>query len=359
MTLFDRMATMGHEQVSYWSDPAVGYRGIIAVHDTSLGPSLGGTRLWRYGSAEEALTDVLRLSRSMTYKAAAAGLELGGGKSVIIEDGRTRDREALFRAHGRAIESLGGRYYAAEDVGTSEEDMEVIRSETRYVTGLRSGSGEPSPLTAVGTYEGIRACMAEVFGEPSVEGRHVAVQGLGQVGRRLCDLLGEAGAKLTVTDVEPERIRRIVESHAARAVAPHEIYDVEADVFSPCALGSAITRDTLGRLKVVIVAGAANNQLATADLADELHRRGILYAPDYVINAGGVISVYGELRGWDPARSREKAEEIHDTLRSVFRRAREKGTTPAAAADAIAEARLNEARANGKKVRPDAASRKS
>ncbi len=349
MRLFESMASMGHEQVTYWSEPASGYQGIIAVHDTSLGPALGGTRFWSYGSEEEALTDVLRLSRAMTLKAAVAGLDLGGGKGVIIGDSRTRDREAVFRAHGRAINALGGRYYAAEDVGTSEEDMAFVRMETPYVTGLHDGAGDPSPFTALGTFEGIRASARAVFGDPSLEGKHVAVQGLGHVGRYLCGHLARAGARITVTDVDEERVRGMVEEHGARAVPPGEIYRVEADVFAPCALGAVLNDDTIPVLRVRIVAGAANNQLAEERHADALARRGILYAPDYVINAGGIINVYRDIEEWGPERSREKTIAIHDTLTEIFRRARETGVTPAAAAAEVAESRLREARRSRRK----------
>lgn len=344
LPVFETMARDGHEQVVFWSEPDCGYRGIIAVHDTTLGPSMGGTRFWNYDSESEALEDVLRLSRAMTYKSAVAGLDLGGGKSIILGDPRTPNREAIFRAHGRAIESLGGRYYAAEDVGTSAEDMSFVRKETRYVTGLPGRSGDPSPLTALGTFEGIRACAAERFGNPSLRGKHVAVQGVGHVGYHLCALLTEAGVSLSVSDIDPERVARVVDEFGARAVPPEEVYDVEADIFAPCALGAVLDDETISRLRVTIVAGAANNQLAEDRHEGSLDLRGILYAPDFVVNAGGIISVYGELKGWDLERSRAKVLEIHGTVLDIFGRACEEGITPAAAARRQAEDRLVEAR---------------
>jgi leucine dehydrogenase len=351
-SLFDRMARDGHEQVSFWSEPASGYRGIIAVHDTTLGPSMGGTRFWSYGSDEEALEDALRLSRAMTYKSAIAGLDLGGGKSVIVGDSRSADHERVFRAHGRAIESLGGRYYAAEDVGTSAEDMAIIRKETRYVSGLPGRSGDPSPLTAYGVFQGLRACAIERYGRPSLRGKHVAVQGVGHVGAHLCALLAAEGARLTVTDVDATRVARVVQELGARAVEPDDIYAVDADVFSPNALGAVLNDQTIPRLRVDIVAGAANNQLAEPGHERALAERGILYAPDYVVNPGGIISVYGELHGWSAERSKSKAHDVHGTLLRVFERAKADGVTAVAAADRMVEERLAAARKERASGRP-------
>jgi len=344
MNVFDLMSERNHEQVVFWSEPEVGYRGIIAIHDTSLGPSLGGTRFWNYSTDEEALVDVLRLARGMTYKAAVAGVNLGGGKSVIIGDNRTTNREMIFRAHGRAVESLGGRYITAEDVGTSVDDMEFVRMETDAVVGLHGGSGDPSPVTAYGTYKGMKACAQIAYGDPSLAGRHVAVQGVGHVGYHLCSLLAEEGARLTVTDIDPERVSRTVADFDAAPVEPDAIYGVEADVFAPCALGSVVNDDTLEVLRVDIIAGAANNQLAESHHGEALRKRDILYAPDYVINAGGLINVYGELHGWSPDRSLRKAGEIHGTLLRIFERAQEEGIAPAVAADHIAEQRVLQGR---------------
>jgi leucine dehydrogenase len=344
MNVFELMSEKEHEQVVFWSEPESGYRGIIAIHDTSLGPALGGTRFWNYDSDEEALIDVLRLARGMTYKAAVAGVNLGGGKSVIIGDNRAAHREMIFRAHGRAVESLGGRYITAEDVGTSVDDMEFVRMETDAVVGLYGGSGDPSPVTAYGTYKGMKACAEVRYGDPSLTGRHVAVQGLGNVGHHLCSFLAEEGARLTVADIDPERMRRTVEDFDAEGVEPDDIYGLDAEIFAPCALGAVVNDDTLKVLKVDIIAGAANNQLARSHHGEALQEKGILYAPDYVINAGGLINVYGELHGWTSDRSLRKAGEIHGTLLRIFQRAEEDDLAPAVAADRIAEQRVQQVR---------------
>ena len=348
MDIFEAMAAKSHEQLVFWSEPAAGYRGIIAIHDTTLGPALGGTRLWKYASEADAVTDALRLSRSMTYKASIAGLDLGGGKSVVLADERARDREAIFRAHGRAVESLGGRYITAEDVGTSVDDLEHVRMETDSVVGVQGGSGDPSPATAHGVYQGIRACARECYGDPSLEGRHVAVQGVGHVGYHLCADLAAEGVRLTVTDIDAGRVRRVAEEFGAVPVAPHEIYGVSADIFAPCALGAVINDHTIGHLRTDIVAGSANNQLAEPRHGRALQERGILFAPDYVINAGGLINVYGELHGWSADRTRRKAATIYDVLLRVFGRAREDGVTPLEASDRVALQRLEEVRQPGR-----------
>ena len=344
MEIFGAMGRGGHEQVVFWHEPEHGYRGIIAIHDTTLGPALGGTRFWDYPTDDQALVDVLRLSRGMTYKASLAGLDLGGGKSVIIGDHRVRERERIFRAHGRAVESLKGRYITAEDVGTSVEDMQWVNLETDHVTGLRGKFGDPSPATAFGVYRGLKACARHRYGDDSLAGRRVAVQGLGHVGYHLCkDLAGE-GARMIVTDVDPRKTRRVVEDFGATEVAPGEIYGVEAEIFAPCALGAVVNDDTLGVFHFDIVAGAANNQLAGGRHGREIEERGILYAPDYVINAGGLINVYGELHGWSFERRRAKAEEIYDTLLQIFAQAKGEGIPASEAADRVAEHRLEEAR---------------
>lgn len=344
MKLFETLSEYGHEQIVFWSEPELGYRGIIAIHDSTLGPALGGTRFWNYASDEEAIIDVLRLSHGMTYKAAIAGVSLGGGKSVIIGDNRTLDREMIFRAHGRAVESLGGRYITAEDVGTSVDDMEFVRMETDSVVGVYGGSGDPSPVTAFGVYQGIRASAERQFGSASLDGRHILVQGLGNVGYHLCGFLHEEGARLTVTDIDEGRISRVREDFGAAVVGPDEIYGIEADIFAPCALGSVINDDTLKVLRVQVVAGGANNQLAHARNGEELHERGILYAPDYVINAGGLINVYGELHDWTSERSKRKAGEIFGTLLRIFALAADEGVPTAVAADRIAEERIQRVR---------------
>ena len=347
MHIFEEMAACRHDQLVFWAEPEAGYRGIIAIHDTTLGPALGGTRLWTYASEADALTDALRLARGMTYKAAIAGLKLGGGKSVILADERPRDRERLFRAHGRAVESLGGRYITAEDVGTSVDDMEFVRAETRWVAGVRGGSGDPSPATAHGVYQGIRACAQERYGDPCLEGRHVTVQGVGHVGYQLCAELAAEGARLTIADVNPRSVERAVHEFGATAVAAEAIYDIPADIFAPCALGGVINDRTVARLRVDIVAGLANNQLAEPRHGNALQKRGILFAPDYVINAGGLINVYGELHGWSVERTRRKAAGIYDVVLSVFQRAREDGITAAEASNRVALQILTDARRPG------------
>ena len=342
MEIFEQIGRHDHEQIVFCYEPSANYRGIIAIHDTTLGPALGGTRFWNYRSDAEAIIDVLRLSRGMTYKAAAAGLNLGGGKSVIIGDPRTTRREAIFRAHGRFVESLKGRYITAEDVGTSVEDMDYVHMETEYVTGIADRSGDPSPVTAYGVFRGIQACAKERYGSDSVDGLTVAVQGTGHVGYYLCKYLAEAGAKLIVTDIDEQRVRRVVSEFGAEAVAPEKIYSVEAQIFAPCALGAVVNDETLPQFKFEIVAGSANNQLAEERHGDELARRGILYAPDYVINAGGLINVYGELNGWSRDRAQRKAGEIYDTLTQIFELAKAQGIPTYQAADRVAELRIEQ-----------------
>jgi leucine dehydrogenase len=338
--IFSQMTDMGHEQLVACYDKSSGYRGIIAIHDTTLGPALGGTRFWNYESENEAIFDVLRLSRGMTYKNAVAGLNLGGGKAVIIGDNRTPRREMIFRAHGRFVESLGGRYITAEDVGTSTADMDFVHMETEYVAGLETRSGDPSPVTARGVFRAIQASARVRWGSESVEGKTVIVQGLGNVGQFLCRELHAAGAKLIVTDIDAARIKRATSELGAKAVEPNAIYSQKGDIFAPCALGGILNDETIPQLKVEIVAGGANNQLLEEKHGDELERRGILYAPDYVTNAGGVINVYGEVAGWTRDRALRKADEIFNTALGVFEIAKEQGIPTYVAADRLAERRL-------------------
>jgi leucine dehydrogenase len=340
MQIFDTVASMGHEQVVLCHDLAAGYRGIIAIHSTVLGPALGGTRFWNYATDDEAIVDALRLARGMTYKNAVAGLNLGGGKSVIIGDNKTTNRELLFRAHGRFVESLGGRYITAEDVGTSTADMDYVHMETKNVSGLAGRSGDPSPVTAHGVFRAIQASAKERWGKDDITNRTIAVQGCGHVGYFLAKELHEAGAKLVVTDIDADRVKRVTSEFGARAVAPEEIYGVQADIFAPCALGAIINDKTLPQLKVEIVAGAANNQLLEERHGDTLEQKGILYAPDYVANAGGVINVYSELAGWTSARAFRKADEIYDTVLRVFSIAKADKVPTYQAADRLAEQRI-------------------
>ena len=338
--LFALLEEHEHEQVSLVYEPSSGYRGIIAIHDTTLGPALGGTRFWHYSTDREALIDCLRLARGMTYKAAVAGLNLGGGKAVIIGDNKIRNREPIFRAHGRHVKALGGRYITAEDVGTSVGDMEFIKAETDHVVGLIGKSGDPSPVTAFGVYRGMKACAKHRYGSADLGGKKVAIQGCGNVGYYLAELLHKEGAELIVTDIDKAKIERVVADFGAKAVGPDEIHAVEANVFAPCALGGIINDQTISQLRVDIVAGGANNQLAEERHGDMLEAKGITYAPDYVINAGGLVNVNAELQGWTMERARNKAGEIYYTILTVFDIAKEERIPSYRAADRLAERRI-------------------
>jgi leucine dehydrogenase len=340
MEIFAFMREHDHEQLVFGQEPGSGYRGLIAVHNTTLGPALGGTRYWKYASEEEAVIDALRLAKGMTYKAAVAGLSLGGGKSVVMVPDGPVDREAIFRAHGRMVESLKGRYITAEDVGTSPVDMDYIHLETTHVVGLQGRSGDPSPVTAHGVYMGMKASAKWKLGSDDLAGRTVAVQGCGHVGYYLCQYLAGEGAKLVVTDIAREKVDRIVAEFGARAVKPDEIYSVDADIFAPCALGAVVNDKTLPQFKVQIIAGGANNVLAEPKHGDALEKQGILYAPDYVINAGGLINVNSELMSWSAERAHRKAGEIYDTMLRVFTLARDEGLPTYQAADRLAEKRI-------------------
>ena len=330
----------GHERVLFGEDQEAGYRGIIAIHNTALGPALGGTRLWNYATDAEGLTDVLRLSRGMTYKNALAGLPLGGGKSIIFASDKIRDREKLFRAHGRFIETLGGSYITAEDVATTTTDMGFVALETKHVVGLAERSGDPSPVTAHGVCRAILASAKYRWSSEDVTGKTIAIQGCGSVGYHLAMELHQSGAKLIVTDIAPERVKRLVDDFDAEAVAPEQIYGVSADIFAPCALGGVINDETLPQLKVEIVAGAANNQLLEDRHGEALSERGILYAPDYVANAGGVINVCIGALGWERAHTTAKVNGIYDTMLNIFQLAETEGIPTSKAADWLAERRL-------------------
>ena len=334
----------GFEQILRCRDPETGLQAVIAVHDTTLGPAMGGCRMWRYASDDEALADAQRLARGMTCKAALAGLPLGGGKAVIIGDPGRDKSPALFRAFGRAVDHLRGTYITGEDVGTSVADMGAVRRETRHVAGLASGSGDPSPMTALGVLHGIRAAVRHRYGADTLDGLTVAVQGLGHVGHRLCGLLHEAGARLVVSDVVTERVERAADAFGARAVGPDAIAAAEAEVFAPCALGGAVDRATRTRLRARVVAGAANNQLASPEDGVALHRAGVLYAPDYVINAGGLISVAQDIlhRGapYDRAAVEGAVAGIGDRLDMIFEAGARGARPPEQIADAMARERL-------------------
>ncbi|WP_422443616.1 Glu/Leu/Phe/Val family dehydrogenase [Thermoanaerobacterium sp. DL9XJH110] len=342
MELLKEMYNKGHEEVVFCSDPSSGLKAVIAIHSTVLGPALGGLRMWNYSSEEEALYDVLRLSRGMTYKNAAMGLNLGGGKAVIIGDPHKDKSPELFMAFGRFVESLGGRYITAEDVGTCEEDMSYIARETSHVVGLAGRSGNPSPVTAYGVFLGIKAAAEWVFGSDDLKGRKVAVQGLGHVGMELARLLVEAGAHVTATDIYPDRVKEARENFNIKTVGPDEIYEVPCDIFSPCALGAVINENTVDRLRCKIVAGAANNQLKDESFARRLMERGILYAPDYIVNGGGVINVAEELSGtpYSIERVFKKLTIIPARLKEVFSCSAAKGVTTAEAADIVTEKRF-------------------
>ncbi|MGQ0587063.1 MAG: Glu/Leu/Phe/Val dehydrogenase dimerization domain-containing protein [Gammaproteobacteria bacterium] len=334
-----------HELVAYHHDPKTGLRAIIAVHSTALGKGLGGCRMWPYANEDEALTDVLRLSRGMTYKAALAGLPQGGGKSVILGDPRKDKTPEMMRAMGRFVDTLGGRYYVAEDSGTGVPDIKLMAEHTKYVGGLTDAkaaaagrSGDPSPATAYGTFAGIQACVKWRLRRTGLDGLKVAIQGLGNVGYRLAKHLHEAGAKLWVTDIHAPAVERCVKEFGATAVGMDEIFALPVDVFAPCALGAIINDRTLPQLKAPIVAGAANNQLAGKAHGQALADRGILYAPDYVINAGGIIEIFHEESGaYDEHKVREHLERIGRTLTAVFKRAQDEKRPTGEVADRMAE----------------------
>lgn len=345
MSVFSNTEFDGHEQVSFFSDDASGLKGIIAVHDTSLGPAFGGTRMWDYGCEAEALEDVLRLSRGMTYKSALAGLDFGGGKSVIIGNSKSQKSEQLFRAFGKAVDRLGGSYVAAEDVGTSVEDLEWARLETRHIAGISEGNvGDPSPATAWGVFNAIKASAAHKYGTDDLSRRAVAVQGLGSVGLHLCRHLHGAGASLVVTDIYKDVVQRAVDEFGATPVDSERILDQAVDIFAPCALGAVINDDAVRRLQADIVAGSANNQLAHDHHGDMLKDKGILYAPDYVANAGGIIIIGQEGNDFNRAAAMNKVAGIYDTLEMIYRRAERENINPEKIADKMAQERIAQTR---------------
>jgi leucine dehydrogenase len=345
LELFSRLKAESHEQLIFFREQVSGLRAILAVHDTTLGPAIGGVRMWQYAGESEAIGDALRLSKAMTYKAAGAGLNFGGGQTVIMGDPKTEKSESLFRALGRFIDSLGGRYIAAEGVGTTYNDMDYIRMETKYVVGIpgsRGGSGDPSPFCANGILRGLGACRRFLTGQDDLTDLRVAVQGVGRVGSILVDRLSQRGARITIADVDGDAVDRITSGHEVTVVPDQDIYDVECDVFCPCALGGIINDSTIDRLKCKVVAGAANNQLEDERHGDELHKRGILYAPDYIINAGGLINVAEEIYGYDEQRAMRKTEVIGDVLLKILEGARDQGLPTHKAADRFAEQRIEQ-----------------
>jgi leucine dehydrogenase len=335
-----------HEQVIYCRNKDLGLKAIIAIHNTTLGPSLGGTRMWNYKNEEEALIDVLRLSKGMTYKASVAGLNLGGGKAVIIGDPKKDKSEALFRAFGAFVNALGGQYITAEDVGTTVKDMEYVFMETPFVTGIPAtfgGSGDPSPYTAHGTLMAIQASAKEKLGADNLQGLRIAVQGLGNVGSHLVEFLVQSGAKVSIADIDADRVSLVSKKHGGLTVlAPDDIVTSECDIFAPCALGAVINDQTLPKLKCKIVAGAANNQLAENRHGDALRELGILYAPDFVANAGGLMNVFVELEGYSSERAFEKTKRVYDNVMNVFKLAKEQNVGTHTAAQLVAEKRIKE-----------------
>lgn len=333
----------GHEQVVFCHDPSVGLKAIIAIHNTSLGPALGGTRMWNYKNEEEALIDVLRLSKGMTYKAAAAGLNLGGGKAVIIGDPKSQKSEGLFRAFGQFVNSLNGKYITAEDVGTCVQDMEYIFMETPFVTGIPKdfgGSGDPSPYTAHGVLQGIKASVKWKLKKDSLKGLKIAVQGLGNVGTHLVKYLHDEGAELIVSDIDAEKVQLHVNQYKAKAAPSDQILFADCDVLAPCALGAIVNDETITKIKAKVIAGGANNQLKEARHGDHLRELGILYAPDYVINAGGLMNVFVELEGYLPERAFDKTKKVYDNLIKVFEIADRENIGTHVAADRLAEQRI-------------------
>lgn len=343
-SVFNQMSEYDHERLHICYDEYTGLKAIIAVHNTALGPALGGTRMWKYASEAEALRDVLRLSRGMTYKAAITGLNLGGGKAVIIGDAKTDKSEALMRRYGRFVQSLNGTYYTAEDVGTTTKDMEYIRMETKYVTGVPEslgGSGDPSPVTAYGVYMGMKASAKQAWGNDSLRGKTIAVQGIGNVGENLVRHLREEDAKVYISDINEERLTHVAQKYEAHIVPNNAIYDLDIDIYAPCALGATVNTETLAQLKCAIIAGAANNQLADEKIHGKMVMdKGIIYAPDFLINAGGLINVYSELMGYNKKRALQQAENIYEVTLKILKKSQDEKIPTYEAANQIAEKRI-------------------
>jgi len=345
-SILEQLSQSGHKKVVFCNDPDTGLKAIIAIHDTTLGPALGGVRMWNYNSEAEALEDVLRLSKGMTYKAAIAGLNVGGGTAVIIGDSRRQKSEALMRSFGRFVKNLNGEFIAGEDVGTTVRDMEYIRMETQHVTGVPEslgGAGNPAPYTAKGVYLGIKACVKEVFGTDELAGRSVVVQGTGNVGEHLVELLRNDNVEVYVTDINEESMRMIARKYKAKAIEADKIFNIGADIYAPCALGATINDKTLKTMKFAIIAGSANNQLADEKVHGQiLQDKGILYAPDYLINAGGIISCYSELTGFGKKRTIQLTENIYDATREVIKLSKAEKIPTNLAASRIAEKRIED-----------------
>ncbi len=345
-SILEQLSQSGHKKVVFCNDPSTGLKAIIAIHDTTLGPALGGVRMWNYSSEAEALEDVLRLSKGMTYKAAVAGLNVGGGTAVIIGDSRRQKSEALMRSFGRFVKNLNGEFIAGEDVGTTVRDMEYIRMETQHVTGVPEslgGAGNPAPFTAKGVYLGIKACVKEVFGTDELAGRSVVVQGTGNVGEHLVELLRNDNVEVYVTDINEDRMRVIARKYKAKAIEADKIFTIGADIYAPCALGATVNERTIKTMKFAIIAGSANNQLADEQAHGQLlHDKGILYAPDYLINAGGIISCYSELTGFGRKRTIQLTENIYEATKEVIKLSKSENIPTNLAASRLAEKRIED-----------------
>ena len=343
-SILEQLSASGHKKVVFCNDPDTGLKAIIAIHDTTLGPALGGTRMFNYNSEAEALEDVLRLSKAMTYKAAISGLNLGGGKAVIIGDSRKAKTEALMRSYGRFIKNLNGEFVTAEDMGTTTRDMEYIRMETNHVTGVPEsigGAGDPAPITAKGVFLGIKACVKEVYGTDMLAGRSVVIQGIGNVGEHLVDLLRKENVEVYVSDINEERLQQVARKYKAKAIEADKIFTIGADIYAPCALGATVNDKTIKKMKFAIIAGSANNQLGDEELHGQLLLdKGILYAPDYLINAGGLINCYSELTGFGKKRTMQLTENIYNATREVIKLSKAKNIPTNLAASRIAEKRI-------------------
>ncbi|MHB8207883.1 Glu/Leu/Phe/Val family dehydrogenase [Mucilaginibacter sp.] len=343
-SIFSQLEALGHKKIVFCSDPDTGLRAIIAIHDTTLGPALGGTRMWAYKSEAEALSDVLRLSKAMTYKASINGLNLGGGKAIIIGDSHRDKNEALLRKFGRFIKNQNGEFITAEDVGTNPKDMEYIRMETQYVTGMPEsigGSGDPAPIAALGVFMGMKAAVKELYGNESLAGKSVIVQGIGRVGENLVKILRDEKAKVYINDINEDLLRQVAKKYGAEAIAHNNIFDIDADIYSPCAMGATINTQTINKLNCAIIAGSANNQLENEQVHGQmLLEKGILFAPDYVINAGGLINCYSELMGFTKKRTMQLTENIYEATRNVLKLSKAENISSIEAANKIAEKRI-------------------
>lgn len=344
--LFDPMSTFGHEQVVFCHDHETGLKAIIAIHNTVLGPALGGTRFWKYDNESEALRDVLRLSRGMSFKASISGLNLGGGKAVIIGDSKKDKSEPLFRRFGKFVNSLSGKYITAEDVGTSTKDMEYVKMETNHVTGLpesMGGGGDPSPVTAYGVYMGMKAAAKQAYGNDNLKGKKIIVQGIGHVGENLVKHLVKEGAVVSIIDLNQDTLKRVASENGVTVLTDLDFFGNDMDIYAPCALGATLNTENISRLKCQVIAGAANNQLADETVHGKMiTEKGIVYAPDFLINAGGLINVYSELTGYNRERALQHTEKIYDYTLGIFKMAADENIPTYLAANRTAEKRISD-----------------